>query len=87
MANAGMRNSAGEVISVIAGSLILAGIMFTVCGQKCFKELVSLSVFSSINCVAMLVIASIVLVYIYKSLTENCWAFYRFCKGGRYASR
>ena len=67
MANAGMRNSAGEVISVIAGSLILAGIVFTVCGQKCFKELVSLSVFSSVNYAAAMIAVGMFLVYFIKA--------------------
>ena len=80
MANAGMRNSAGEAICVIAASLMVAGIVFALCEQKCFKELGSLSVFSSGNFSAARFVVGMFLVYITKSLTNSSWAFYRFCK-------
>ena len=78
MANAGMRNSAGEAISVIAESLMVAGIVFAFCGQKCFKDSLSLSVFSSISFTAAIFAVGILLVYITKSLSESRLGFLSF---------
>ena len=77
MAIAGMRNSAGEAISVVAESLLMAGVVLM--AQR-FEEFFSSSVLSSGNHSAVTLTVGMFLVYIFKSLANNRWAFYRFCK-------
>ena len=77
MAKAGMRNSAGEAICVVVVSLLLAGVVFTICGQQCFEELVSSSVLSYVQLTAVMLTVGMFLVYISKSLANFCWAFSR----------
>ena len=77
MAIAGMRNSAGEAISVVAGSLLMAGVVLY---AQCFEEFCSSSVLSSGNHSAVALTVGMFLVYIIKSLANKSWAFSRFCK-------
>ena len=73
MAIAGMRNSAGEAISVVAGSLLMAGVVLL--AQR--FEVFSSSVLLSGNHSAVIFTVGMFLVFIIKSLAIYCRAFSR----------